>query len=69
MRFSGKNYNISYRQFYDGVQLEFVDSCRDLGVIVDVKLRFHEQVLTPRNMSASLTNNLLRCTLNRSPSL
>jgi hypothetical protein len=72
MRFGGGNYDFSSvgvdgKYYLDGVQLEFVDSWRDLGVIVDVKLRFHEHVRTAVNKAAGLANNLLRSTVNRSP--
>ena len=43
----------------NGVPLSFVDSHRDLGVIVHRKLRFHQHVHS--------VVNLLRSTVNRSP--
>jgi len=47
--------------------LEFVESYRDLGVFVDQRLRFHGHVRTVVRRAASLSSNLLRSTVNRSP--
>lgn len=35
---------VDARYYFHGVQFEFVDSCKDSDVVVDVKLRYHELV-------------------------
>jgi hypothetical protein len=47
--------------------LEFVDSHRDLGVVVDTRLRFHCHVRDMVCRAAGLCSSLLRSTVNRSP--
>jgi hypothetical protein len=47
--------------------LEFVDSHRDLGVVVDNQLRFHGHVRDIVRRAAGLCSSLLRSTVNRSP--
>jgi hypothetical protein len=50
-----------------GNQLSFVDSHRDLGVVVDNKLKFNLHVHTVVQKASSLAMNLLKSTVNRSP--
>jgi hypothetical protein len=50
-----------------GSCLEFVQVHRDLGVHVDVSLRFHEHVRGVVRRAAGLCSDLLRSTVNRSP--
>ena len=47
-------------------ELEFVDTHRDLGVMVDNKLRFHSHIRGICNKSKNLVNQLLRGTVCRS---
>ena len=48
-----------------GVLLDFVDEYKDLGVLVDVKLRFHSHIQSIVHGAAGMANNLLRSTVNR----
>lgn len=50
-----------------GSRLEFVESHRDLGVVVDTTLRFHHHVRSVVQKAAGLSSNLLRSTVNRHP--
>ena len=43
----------------------FVDSYKDLGIIVDRTLKFHSHVTEKVNVLNGLTNNFLICTLCR----
>ena len=52
--------------FSRGVALGFVDSCRDLGVVVDSKLKFHKHVDAVVGKAAGMMSNLLRSTVCRS---
>ena len=68
MRFGGSagirltgNYDI------DSVPLTFVSSHRDLGVLVDVKLKFHDHVRIVVSKAGGMIDELLRATLCRSP--
>ena len=55
-------------QYYlSGIPLKFVQSHRDLGVVVDVKLKFHHHVREVVGKASGLANNLLRSTICRSP--
>ena len=49
-----------------GESLQFVKVYKDLGVYVDVKLRFHEHVNLVVGRASSMISNLLRCTVCRS---
>ena len=51
----------------EGIDLVGVDSCRDLGVIVDSSFKFHAHVRNIVAKASGLSNNLLRSTLSRSP--
>ena len=46
-----------------GERLQFVKVYKDLGVYVDVKLRFHEHVNLVVGRASSMMSNLLRCTV------
>ena len=46
----------------NGSTLEFVKSCRDLGVVVDDKLRFHSHVDSVVRKAGGLIGSLLRAT-------
>ena len=50
----------------NGQHMSFVNSHKDLGVIVDTKMRFHEHVRGVVNRSKGLVNQLLRGTICRS---
>ena len=52
-----------------GESLQFVNVYKDLGVYVDVKLRFHEHVNLVVGRASSMISNLLRCTVCRSTKL
>jgi hypothetical protein len=72
MRFSRGNLDMqdlgdATTYYLDGVPLPFVDSHKDLGVLVDTKLRFHQHILSIVGKASGLANNLLRSTVNRSP--
>ena len=69
MRFGGSagirltgNYDV------DGVPLTFVASHRGLGVLVDVKLKFHDHVRVVVKKASGMVGELLRATVCRSPS-
>ena len=49
-----------------GKNLQFVMVYKDLGVYVDLKLRFHEHVNLVVGRASSLISNMLRCTVCRS---
>jgi len=51
----------------DGIPLEFVQSHKDLGVLVDTGLRFHLHIRAVVGQASGLANNMLRSTVNRSP--
>jgi hypothetical protein len=55
------------RYYLSGTPLEFVQSHRDLGVVVDVGLKFHHHVREVVGKASGLANNLLRSTICRSP--
>ena len=50
----------------NGHRLLFVESYRDLGIIVDKKLKFHSHVLNTVQKCIGLSNQLLRSTICRS---
>ena len=54
-----------FRYNLGGVPLDFVDEYKDLGVLVDVKLRFHSHIQSVARKAAGMANNLLRSTVNR----
>ena len=51
----------------DDQQIEFVGHARDLGVIIDDKLRFHQHVRTIVGKASGLMGDLLRSTVCRDP--
>ena len=52
--------------YLNGVVLELVDSFRDLGVLVDSRLRFHLHVRSVVRKASTLATSLLYSTINRS---
>jgi hypothetical protein len=50
-----------------GSELQFSEAHRDLGVLVDTKLKFHVHVRDVVRKAAGLCNSLLRSTVNRTP--
>ena len=50
-----------------GVPLKFVDLYKDLGVIIDNSLKFHQHVHSVVQRAWGLASNILRSTVNRSP--
>ena len=72
MRFSRKFYGWSeignnYEYNIGGVSLDVVKYSRDLGILVDVDLKFHHHVRELVCRASGLSNSLLRSTVNRSP--
>ena len=53
--------------FIDGEPIEFTDSCTDLGVKIDVSLKFHDHIRSAVNKAGGVANNLLRFTICRDP--
>ena len=53
--------------FLQGRPLRFVHSQRDLGVVVDSSLRFHQHIQTVAAKAGGLASSLLRSTVCRSP--
>ena len=51
----------------NGQQIKFVQEHKDLGVLVDNKLRFHSHILSTTRKAAGVANNIIRSTLCRSP--
>ena len=70
MRFGRGNLNVSNEvgsgYFLNGEELEIVARHRDLGVIVDPTLKFHEHVESVVRRASALANSLLRATVCRS---
>ena len=58
---NGSRYNIG------GVPLQFVSTYRDLGVIVDVRLRFHSHADVVIGKTGGMLSNLLQSTVCRDP--
>ena len=50
----------------NNVKLDFVDSYKDLGVIIDTSLKFHDHIRTVVGRMGGLLNDLLRSTVCRS---
>ena len=68
MRFGRRNGRSSEANFsIDGQELQVVGHARDLGVIVDDKLRFHHQVRNIAGKAGGLIGDLLRSTVCRDP--
>ena len=51
----------------DGVPLKFVSSHRDLGVLVDIKSKFHDHERSVVRKACGMVGKLLRATGCRSP--
>ena len=66
MRFGKRVTSSDVRYKINGVELKFVPHHRDLGVIIDVKLKFHDHVTTVVGRVGGLMGNLLRSTVCRS---
>ena len=57
-----------FRPYYlNGRALRFVQSHRDLGVVVDVRMRFHQHVREVVAKASGLASNILRSTVCREP--
>ena len=67
MRFGAYNADnrLDFNYSIDGKLLEFVTSHRDLSVLVDSKLRFHDHVRNVVRKVGGLANELLRSTICR----
>ena len=66
--FSGwRELGLGHKYCLGNAELEFVESQRDLGVVVDSSLKFHSQVRNVVHKASGLSSNLLRSTVNRSP--
>ena len=70
MIFKSANYNrneygpfASY--FIDNNPIDFVSTYKDLGVLVDNKLKFHEHIRTTAGKAGGVANNILRFTVCR----
>ena len=61
---AGNNLSCSYS--IDGKVLDFVTSHRDLGVLVDSKLHFHDHIRNVVRKAGGLVSELLRSTVCRS---
>ena len=51
----------------EGSPVNFVDSCRDLGVVVDSQLRFHQHISQVVSKAGGVSMNILKSTVCRSP--
>ena len=71
MRFGAHriNDNVVFNYNIDGRVLEFVSSHKNLDVLVDSRLRFHEHVHSVARKAGGLTGELLQSTVCRSPSI
>ncbi|MEL7427573.1 MAG: reverse transcriptase family protein [Bacteroidota bacterium] len=69
MRFGGGNYIDGEDSGYvlGGTGLNLVKTHRDLGVLIDLSLRFHPHISEIIRKSSGLANQLLRATVCRSP--
>ena len=65
MRF-GKKAEQSAEYRINNVKLDFVNSYKDLGVIIDTSLKFHDHIRTVVGRMGGLLNDLLRSTVCRS---
>ena len=69
IRFTPGNSNLPYAgvspYMISGQRVKFVDSHKDLGILVDRSLKFHAHIRQKVGMVSGLTTNLLSCTLNR----
>ena len=65
MRFGRGSGNASRRYFLNGKELQVVQSYKDLGVVVDVGLKFHEHVRGVVCRASGLMGDLLRSTVCR----
>ena len=53
--------------YLDGEQISFTTTHKDLGVLVDNKLKYHAHILSTTQKAAGMANNIIRSTLCRSP--
>ena len=63
MRFGNRIGNNCGNYQIFGESLQFLKVYKDLGVYVDVKLRFHKHVYLVVGRASSMFSNLLRCTV------
>ena len=57
-----------YSSYYiNNIPIKFVQSYVDLGIMVDLSLRFHQHIYNITNKAGGLATNLLKSTVNRSP--
>ncbi|MPC09324.1 hypothetical protein E2C01_001932 [Portunus trituberculatus] len=49
--------------------LKYAEAHKDLGVIIDNSLHFHQHIRSIVNKAAAVSLNLLKATLRRSPKL
>ena len=73
MRFTRKKSSIeklditySGSYYVRGLGLQFIDSCKDLGILVDTELEFHVHIESIVGRSSGMSVNLLNSTLCRS---
>ena len=55
------------RYYLDGSEIELVTSHRDLGVLVDMSLRFHLHIRSIAAKASGIVSNSLKSTICRSP--
>ena len=55
------------RYYLEGSEIKFCSLQKDLGVLVDSSLRFHQHIRATVNKAAGIANNILSATLCRSP--
>ena len=53
--------------YLDGSPIQLQSSARDLGVEIDINLKFHSHIRTVANKAYGVSNNLLRGTICRTP--
>ena len=54
-------------QYLDGEQISLATEHKDLGVLVDNRLKYHAHILSTTCKAAGIANNIIRLTLCRSP--
>ena len=68
MRFHGGNWDLPPPcYFLNGVPLSIASAYKDLGVIIEPNMRFHQHVRLTTQKAGGLASNLLRCMVCRNP--
>ena len=66
MRFGEKSQSSNEPYLIGGVNLRYVDSYKDLGIMIDSGLKFHAHINTVVGKTGAMINNLLSSTICRS---